>query len=288
MKFAYFPGCSLNTTGLEYGRSTRAVATALDITLQEIPDWNCCGASSAHCTDDWLSLVLPARNLALAEQMGLDVVAPCAGCFSRLRAAESVIRQPDRRAELQEALGMPLNGEVKTCSLLDLLANRVGIPAIQNKVVKPLTGLRLVCYYGCLLVRPPGITGFDDPENPQSMDQLMKALGAAVLDWPCKTECCGGNLATPRTDLILQISGNLLKSVYAAGAEAVVTACPLCMINLDARQKEMTKQFGRLFQVPVFYFTELIGLSMGFAPETLGLNRHFTDTLSLLSGQALI
>ena len=287
MKRAFFPGCSLQATGREYGISTRAVARHLDLELIEIPDWNCCGASSAHSTDELLALALPARNLALAEKMGLDIVAPCAGCFNRLRAAEVALRKLAWQTRVEQLLGMPVTGKITTCNLLDFLVNQVGPETIRRKVIRPLRGLRVVCYYGCLLVRPRALTGFDDPENPQSMDRLMLDLGATVIDWPFKTECCGGNLAIPCTDLTLKMSGQLLRRAQEAGAEAIVTACPLCMLNLDARQEEMEK-FGMNLPLPIFYFTELMGLSMGLAPESLGLQCHFTDPQKLLQAKLLL
>lgn len=275
MKYAYYPGCSLSSTGIEYGMSTLAVAPKLGLELNEIPDWNCCGASSAHCTDHLLSLALPARTLAQAEGMEMDIAVPCAGCFNRLRGAEAAIKDPRQKAKLEEVLGVSLSGKVKSYSLLDIIVNQVGVDQIKDKVQKPLTGLKIASYYGCMLVRPKNITGFDDTENPQSMDKLMSALGGAALNWPYKVECCGGNLAIPRTDLMIKMSYDIINIAKQSGADCIVTACPLCQVNLEMRQSEMEKQYKTRLQFPIFYFTEMIGLALGIEAGALGMNKHF-------------
>lgn len=277
MKYAYYPGCSLSSTGREYSESTIAVAGQLGIELNEIPDWSCCGASSAHCTDHLLSLALPAHTLAQAEAMQLDIAVPCAGCFNRLRGAEAALKDSRQKSLIEDALGMSLKGSVRSYSLLDIIVNQVGLEKIKEKTKRPLTGLKLACYYGCLLVRPASLTGFDDPENPQSMDQLMQALGAPAFNWPFKVECCGGNLAVPRTDIALKMSFDIINLAKESGADAIVTACPLCMVNLDTRQTQMEKQHKAKLQVPIFYFTELIGLALGLTPKELGITRHFVN-----------
>lgn len=286
--YAFFPGCSLNSTGLEYGLSTLAVAGALDLELIEIPDWNCCGASAAHATDELLSLVLPARNLALAEKMGLEVVIPCAGCFGRWRAAEAALQDPAMKDRIQEVIGETICGTTKSYSLLDFMDKRIGAETIRQKAVRPLTGLKVACYYGCLLLRPLELTQAEDTENPLGMDHLLEAAGATVVDWPYKNQCCGGNLASARTDLVLAMAEKLLRMAKEAGAEALVTACPLCMFNLDARQEEIVSKFKQPFKLPLYYFTELIGLSFGLSPERLGLNRHFIDPRPQLKELALL
>jgi heterodisulfide reductase subunit B len=257
--------------------STLAVAPKLGLELTEIPDWNCCGASSAHCTDHQLALALPARTLAQAEAMEQDIAVPCAGCFNRLRGAEAALKDPRQKAQLEAVLGQPLKGNVKSYSLLDIIVNQIGVDHIKAQVVKPLTGLKLASYYGCMLVRPPEITGFDDPENPQSMDQLMSALGGVALNWPYKVECCGGNLAIPRTDLMMKMSYDIIRIAKASGADAIVTACPLCQVNLEMRQKDMEKAYQTQLGFPIFYFTELIGLALGIEREALGMNKHFVN-----------
>lgn len=277
MKYAYYPGCSLSSTGIEYGISTEAIAPLIGLELKEIEDWNCCGASSAHCTDHQLALALPARTLAQAEAMEMDIAVPCAGCFNRLRGAENALKNPKQKAQIEAALGQELKGSSRSYSLLDIVVNQIGVENIKTKVKKPLTGLKLASYYGCLLVRPQNITGFDDTENPQSMDNLMSALGGIALEWPYKVECCGGNLAIPRTDIMLKMTYDILNIAQESGADAIVAACPLCMVNLEMRQKEIEKQYQTKLQLPVLYFTELIGLALGLSPQALGMNKHFID-----------
>jgi len=283
LRYAYYPGCSLEATAKEYNQSAKMVARHLGIELWEIPDWSCCGASAAHNTDHLLSMALPARNLALAEAEGLDVVAPCAACFNRLRAAEEAVRESEAmRATIGEIIGRDYRATNRTRALLDVMVNGVGTDKIGEQVVKPLTGLKLACYYGCLLVRPPKLTAFDDPEDPTTMDRLVAALGGEAVVWSYKTECCGGSLAAARTDIGIRMIYQILRRARDAGAEAVVTACPLCMLNLDMRQGQAAAVHGDRLNLPVFYFTELMGLALGYAPRDLGLTTHFVNPLPLL------
>lgn len=278
MKLAYYPGCSLDSSGIEYGLSTRRTAAILGIELEEIEDWNCCGATSGHNTNKMLSLALPARNLAIAEKSGLDILAPCAACYNRFRTTEQAVRHDQKLKEKIEAvIEMPYSAKQETLSIPDLLANKIGIAKIGEKVVNPLTGMKAACYYGCLLVRPIEHTGFDDAEDPQSMDQVVTALGAEATDWPYKTECCGAALATSRPDVGTKMIHDVLLNAQAAGAECIVTACPLCMMNLDMRQKAAEKAFKVKFNLPIYYITELIAIACGDAPKTVGIERHFVE-----------
>lgn len=193
MKYAYYPGCSLEATAKEYNQSAKIVARHLGIELWEIPDWSCCGATAAHNNDHLLSLALPARNLALAEAKGLDVAVPCAACFNRLRAAEEAVRESeDMRATISEIIGRDYRATNRTRALLDVMVNEVGLERIKEQVVKPLTGLKLAAYYGCLLVRPPKITAFDDPEDPITMDRLVEVLGEKPSPGPIKPSAAAG------------------------------------------------------------------------------------------------
>lgn len=289
MKYAYYPGCSLHATGLEYNLSTLAVAKHLGVELEELGDWNCCGASAAHSTNHSLALALPARNLALAEQKGLDLAVPCAACFNRLRAAEHAVRASARvREEVADLVQMDYKAENEVYALLDIMANHVGEEKIREKVVRPLEGLKVACYYGCLLVRPPAITGFDDPEDPQSMDRLITILGAEALPWSHKTECCGAGHSTTRPDLARHLLNAIYYSAKAAGAECFAVACPLCFLNLDMRQAEVENRFRVAYGLPVFYFTELMGLAFGYSPKELGLPKHFVNAQALLEKKGLL
>ncbi|GFN24113.1 MAG: CoB--CoM heterodisulfide reductase iron-sulfur subunit B family protein [Thermoanaerobacteraceae bacterium] len=289
MRYAYYPGCSLEATAKEYNQSAKIVARHLGLELWEIPDWSCCGATAAHNNDHLLSLALPARNLALAEAEGLDVAVPCAACFNRLRAAEEAVRESEAmRATIGEIIGRDYRATNRTRALLDVMVNGVGLEKIGEQVVKPLTGLKLACYYGCLLVRPPKLTAFDDPEDPMTMDRLVAALGGEAVTWSYKTECCGGSLATARTDIGARMIYQILRRARDAGAEAIVTACPLCMLNLDMRQGQAAAAQGDRLNLPIFYFTELMGVALGYAPKDLGLTTHFVNPLPLLEAKDVL
>jgi len=278
MRLAYYPGCSLDATSIEYGISTHRMAQILGIDLWEIPDWNCCGASSAHQTNHLLALSLPARNLAIAEKEGLDVLAPCAACYNRMRATESEVRaSASTRSQVEEAIGMPYQASQKTISILELLVERYGLDKLGAKVTNPLKGMTPACYYGCLLVRPVEITGFDDPEDPQSMDRVMQTLGASPVDWAYKSECCGAGLAVTQPETGLEMIYRVLKNAKDMGADSIVTACPICMLNLDMRQKAIEKKYGIQFNLPVYYVTELVAIACGDKPPTVGTNRHFVE-----------
>lgn len=279
MKFAYYPGCSADGSGVEYGMSMERTAKILGFELQELEDWNCCGATSGHNTDKLLSLALPARNLAIAEKTGLNtMLAPCAACYSRHRNAEHVVQHdPEMKKKIEQVLDMELQGTSETVSILDVLANKIGTDAIAAKVTNPLTGMKAASYYGCLLVRPEEHTGFDDPEDPQSMDKVMKVLGADAIDWSHKTECCGAAMVTSRPDVGNRMLYRVLKDAKESGAECLVTACPLCMLNLDMRQTAVEKQFKEKFDLPVYYVTELLAIACGDAPKTVGIEKHFVE-----------
>lgn len=283
MKLAYYPGCSLEGSAIEYGLSTKRMAELMDVELVEIEDWNCCGATSAHNTDKLLSLALPARNLARAEKAGLDILAPCAACYNRFRTTEFTVREDaGMRDKVQKAIDMEYTASNETLSVLDLLANKIGMDKIRSRVVKPLKGMKAACYYGCLLVRPVEHTGFDDPEDPQTMDMVMRTLGAETVDWSHKTECCGASLATSRPDVGRKMIYEILRNARDAGAECIVTACPLCMMNLDMRRAGTERAFNEKFDLPVYYVTELLAVACGDSPQTVGIHRHFIEALRYL------
>lgn len=267
LTFAYYPGCSASGTGKENDLSARAVAEALGVQLEEIPDWNCCGASSAHSVDGLLSLALPARNLALAQKMGLDVVTPCAACYSRLRRAEHVLRyEPETARAVEEAVGFSFLGGITTMSFLEMLARKIDPKVIRDHVKHPLKGLRVACYYGCLLVRPPKVTQFDNPGYPVSMDKIMEEVGATPVDWRGKTQCCGASHGITTPELAVARVGRIAALAREAGADAFVTACPLCHTNLEMYQKESS--------IPVFFVTELMGMAFDLSLTNNWFSHH--------------
>lgn len=284
MRLAYYPGCSLDATAVEYGMSTEKIAKLLGIDLWEIPDWSCCGASSAHQTSHLLALALPARNLAIAEKEGLDVLAPCAACYNRFRTVEHEVRNSARaKSQVEAAIEMEYTAANKTISILELLADRYGLDNLAARITNPLKGMRPACYYGCLLVRPVTITGFDDPENPMSMDRVMETIGASPVDWSYKAECCGAGLAVTRPDIGLEMIYRVLKNAREAGADSIVTACPICMLNLDMRQAAIEKKYNEKFGLPVYYVTELVAVACGEKPRNVGVNKHFVEASSILA-----
>ncbi|MCX8126242.1 MAG: CoB--CoM heterodisulfide reductase iron-sulfur subunit B family protein [Dehalococcoidia bacterium] len=282
--YAYYPGCTLKTTAIEFDVSTKAICSALGIRLLELKDWGCCGASSAHSTDHLLGLALPAREIASASRMGWPLMAVCAMCFSRLKHSEAALHDPQLRKKLSDIIGSPLPESYEVVHLIQVIDGmRDRIPATH-----PLKGLKVACYYGCVLVRPKDVTRMDDVENPQIMDRVLRAVGASTVDWSFKTECCGAGMALPHPDIMMRLSYRILSQAKQAGADCIATACPLCFSNLDSYQKQMMKKgFGNNPEMPVFYFTELIGLAIGLSPERLLIKKHMTDAMSLLKARKL-
>ena len=275
MRLSYFPGCSLDGTAKEYGLSTSAACQRLGLELIEVPDWNCCGASSGHSTSYLLGHALAARNLILAERQGLDLVVACAACFSRFKKTAIALRDnTGLNKKMGEIMGTPYEGKFEIKHLLDVICNTVGLESIRKKVTNPLKDLRLVPYYGCVIVRPHELTQFDDEEQPQSMDNLMEAIGAECLPWSGKIDCCGASLSLTRVDIVKELAREIVEMAKEAGGQAIVTACPLCQANLDMR-------YGK-DGLPIFYFTELLGLALGIDGQ-VWLDRHMTDPFPLLT-----
>ena len=275
--YAYYPGCSLNGLGKPYDESMRAVFGHLGLGLEEIPDWNCCGATAYMSVDGDKAVALAARNLALAEPMHAEIVAPCAGCFLVLSKAQHMMADyPAVAAKVNKGLqtaGLTYTGRAVVRHPLDILVNTVGLDQIKAKVTHPLTGYRVAPYYGCQIVRPYG--GFDDPLRPQTMDRLLEALGAHVVEYPLKAHCCGGSLMGTMEDIGVRLSYLLLKEAKVRTANMLATACPLCQYNLEAYQGKMRRTYDDDPALPIVYFTQLVGLAFGLAPKALGLQRNF-------------
>ena len=288
MKYAYFPGCSLESTAWDFDRSTRAVCRALGIELEDIPDWICCGSTPAHATSASLAVALPVINLQKAEAMGLPVMAACASCYARLRTANHKVRnEPEERLRVERITGKPYDGGVEVRHVLDVLVNDLGLDAIRAKVSRPFEGLRVACYYGCLLTRPPEIVAFDNPEHPSSMDDLIAAAGAEPVEWPYKTECCGASLSMSQSAVVCRLGHRLLSMARQAGAECLAVACPLCQVNLDLRQADAAKAHGAIPPTPVLYITQLLGLALGLSFADLGLDALSVSADSLMERRGL-
>src|SRR5665647_810481 len=270
MKIGFYPGCSLTGSSREYNESVVAVAKALDIELVEIKDWNRCGATAAHAMNEELSLSLPARIMALAEEQGLtDVVVPCAACYNRLKVTQHELEDDAKRIRVVDILKMPYKGSSRIINVLQLL-EMYGVENIKAKITRPFAH-KVACYYGCLLVRPHSILKFDRVEDPQSMDTMIKSIGGTTLDWAFKTECCGAGFSVSRTDLVAKLSGNILKDAADREAEALIVACPMCQSNLDMRRSAINKTLETPSDIPVIYITQAIGLALGISAKELGL-----------------
>ncbi len=278
MILGYYPGCSQKGSALEFEMSLLKVAEALGISLKEIEDWSCCGATSAHVTNHRLSNALAMRNVMLAEQQGLEnMVAPCAACYNRLMTAKSEFGNRSYvRADVENILSSHIKNEAGVFNVLELLLN-AGIDNIVKNRKRDLEALRVACYYGCLLVRPAAITGFDDCEQPSSMEKLVEATGAKSVDWNSRIECCGAAHSIARRDIVVELSKKILEDAKRHGANVIAVACPMCHTNLDMRQRVMKRLYSNHEELPVLYITELIGLSFGMSEAELGIDLHYTQ-----------
>ena len=282
MSYIYYPGCSLKGTGRAYEESLLAVFKELEIHIEELDDWNCCGATSYMSVSELKAFALCARNFALAERQAkesgmTDLVIPCAACYLGLNKAKRYLDQyPDIRKKIDEALAtsnLAYNNHIRIRHPLDVLVNDIGKDRIAEKVKRSLEGLTVACYYGCQIVRP--YADFDDQENPTSMNTLVRALGAETVDWPLKTRCCGGSLTGTVQDVGQRLSYILLREALGRGADVIVTACPLCQFNLECYQNEMSSRFHENVHIPVLYFTQLMGMAFGLGKKEVGLQRLF-------------
>lgn len=275
VKVGYYPGCSLMSGAIDYQESVQAVSRAAGVELVEIPDWNCCGATAAHAVNHKLALSLPGRNLALAREAGLTVIAaPCAACYNRLQSVHKALTgDAELRKEIEGIIERPYDGGLRVINMIEF-AEEFLLPRLPAAAGK-LAGVKLAAYYGCLLVRPPKVMEFDDPEDPRSMDRVLAALGATAADWEYKVECCGGGHSLARTDIVLGLSSKILSGAREAGADGIVTACPMCHTNLDLRQLDIMRKEGLKTGMPVYYLSEVIGLAAGVDESALGIKRHF-------------
>jgi len=285
MSYTFYPGCSLEGTAKDFYSSTKAVAAKVSLQAPDLEGWICCGSTAAHNTDPLLADALPAFNLQKAG--GRTVAVACASCYSRLKMANHhIAADPVVRARVAEATGTDYDGSTPVLHLLEILGRQMEAE-VAAAVVRPLVGLKVACYYGCLLSRPPEVTQFDDAENPTLMDDLLELAGATVVDWPHKTECCGASFSITDPEIILDLTDRILEMARLAGVDCIATACPLCQMNLDMRQKDIAAKRGHRYDLPVFYFTQLLGIAMGCPPKGLSLGSLFVDPLPLLRSRGL-
>jgi heterodisulfide reductase subunit B len=282
--YTYYPGCSSEATAIPLGLSVLPVAKKLDMELVELEDWNCCGSTPYWSVDKLEAACMAARNLALAEKKGLDLVTPCSNCFVILHLTNAHLKEiPHFREQVSKALAaaeLEYDGGVRVRHLAEVLYTDVTPEVIGAKVTKPLKGLKVAPYYGCQLVRP---NGFDDPESPHSLDELVASLGAEVVPWELKARCCGSSLAMSEPDVALELVNKLLRNAEGNGAQCLVTPCPLCQFNLDAYQSVVNSQFKTRYNLPVLFVTQLMGVALGIPANTLALSRNIVSPMEVLA-----
>jgi heterodisulfide reductase subunit B2 len=275
MEYAYYPGCSLEAAARPYDVSLRLVFERLGIGLREIDDWNCCGATSYISMNKLTAYAISARNLAYAERMGLDVCAPCSSCFTILSKANRHMRwdeaHRDRINEVLAAAGLSYSGSREVLHPLNILVDFYGLERLAEKTVRRLDGLRIAPYYGCQIVRPMG--RFDDREDPQQLDHLFTALGGRIVPFAAKVRCCGGMLMTTFEDVALKLNREILEAAADNGAEVLLTTCPMCQMNLEAYQARINEVYGTKFHLPVLFFTQLLGLALGYSEEEMAIDQ---------------
>jgi len=288
MQVGYYPGCSLESTAKEFDLSIRAIFGEMDISLKEIPDWNCCGASPAHSLNEELAKALPYRNLVMAEAAGLErVISPCPACYSHLRHVhEEVEKEPRLLERLQKMTGKGYQKSVQSKHLLDFIKEDIGFDRLKHSMKSTLNKLKVVSYYGCL-TRLPGVK-LDDVENPILMDEIVEVLGGEPLNWSHKTECCGASLSVTRTKIALRLVRGILEAAQERGADCIAVVCPLCQSNLDTRQNDINKAHGTNYQLPILYLSQLIGLTQRLGTTSLGLDRLIISSKALLLEKGII
>jgi heterodisulfide reductase subunit B2 len=285
-RLAYYPGCSLHSTAKEMDASFRTSIAALGVELTEIPGWECCGNTAAHSAGHVLATALPANELTKVRQdMGLDAVAvPCAACFSRFKATQHECEDDQVLTDVSRVIGRRASTDVGVLNLVDVYHDVVGLDTLRKRTVRPLTGLRAASYYGCLLTRPPKVTQADDPEYPMHMDEVAAALGAEPVEWGYKTDCCGASLALCEQDVVVELTRKVLANARDCGAEVVITACPLCQVNLDTRQLDIAQKLDASWQpIPVVYLSQLVGRAIGIDGSELGFRKHIVPVEAVLT-----
>jgi heterodisulfide reductase subunit B2 len=283
MSLAYYPGCSLHKSSGEYDVATRKMLGVLGVQFAEVPEWTCCGSTPAHMMDHLLAQALAARNLRQAALVGDELLAPCPSCFQREKNAEVEIHASDAfRAEVNAVLDSPYTGRVTVYGLPEYLMKYVGEEKIASLVRTDLSQLKVVPYYGCLLGRPGELTGEKDIEQPMMLDLILQAAGADVKWWNYKTECCGASIGMPKMEIQRKLSGKIIEQALAAGADAIVVACPLCHVNLDLKQAQINKYFGTDYKVPILYLSQVLGLAFGLSAEDVQLSKNVVDPAPLV------
>lgn len=283
--YSYFPGCSLEKMALSYHQSTMQTTNAVGVELQELEDWNCCGATTYFHVDELLAYTLVGRNLAMAEKMGCDLVAPCSACYKNAYFASAYLKEDKDLADhinyALEADNLQYSGNTAVKHLMEVFVDDLGLEEIESKVTNPLKGLRVAPYYGCQIVRPR--KDHENVEDPHFFEDLMSAVGADPIDYAYRLRCCGGSLIITSREAALSLVHDLLQSAVNSDAAVIATACPLCQTNLECYQMQVNQEFGTDYKIPIMYFTQLIGLAMGLSPKKLGIGTEFVSTDNVLT-----
>lgn len=283
MDYTYYPGCSLESAHSSYNDSVKKIFSHLDCNLIELEDWNCCGATSYMSVKEIVGFAISARNLALAEKHKRDVIAPCSSCYTILAKTHRYMKElPELHDKINECLkegGLEYNLTINVRHPLDVLINDIGIEKIKAKAKFSLDGLKIANYYGCQIVRPE--KGFDDREEPMTMDNLFSAIGAENIYYPMKVKCCGGMLMTTYEDVALKLSKEIIECAVENKANCIVTTCPLCQMNLEAYQDEINKAYKTNYNMPILFFTQVLGLAFGFSDKELGIDKNLTENIKI-------
>lgn len=289
VQIPYFPGCTLSTKAQGFDVAGRASAKALGFELVELSEWNCCGATFPLATDNELALVGPARILLQAQQEGARLATLCSICYNVLKRTAGFLQEnEEKRKRINLFVEDEYTGQVQVLHLLEILRDELGFEALGERVEKPMEGLRVAPYYGCLLLRPQDEIGLDDPDEPTILHDLLGSLGCEVVDFPHKAECCGSYLTVSAAAAAEELAYIILKSAQREGAEMVVTSCPLCQFNLDYRQAEMDRKHPDFAPLPVLYFTQLLGIALGLDSAGYGFGDHYVDPRPLLRERGVI
>lgn len=289
MKIPYYPGCTLNTVSKGFDLSARASAVSMGFELEELSQWNCCGATFPLSPDNLIALSAPAKVLAHARKTGGELTTLCSVCYNVLKRTNTVIKNDrEKRNVINGFIKEEYDGSLRIIHYIEVLRDKVGYDKVKAAVKKPLTGLKVGAYYGCMLLRPFDDRGIDDPERPTIFEDVLKAIGASPVEFPNKIECCGAHLAMSNTELVTKLSGNVMTSAADNGAELIVTSCPLCQYNLEQSQTTLVAATGDYKPIPIVYFTQLLGLALGQPIETLGFEKNVWDAMGLLKGKGLV
>lgn len=287
-RFSYYPGCSLRTKAKNLDDSTKAVATALGVELEELPSWVCCGAVPPLVTDNIMNLLAPVRNLASARKKGDRLVTTCAFCYNILKRSNKIVKEDaEKRDKINSFIEENYTGDIRVLHLLEVLRDEIGFEAIKERIEFRLKELTVAPYYGCLLLRPYEIIQLDNPEDPQILEDLAKSIGCIVTDFPYRNECCGSYLAVSSNRVAIERAHIILTSAMRNGAEAVLVSCPLCHFNLDYNQGEIKEMYRGFTEIPILYFPQIIGVALGLS-ELCGLDQHYVDPRPLLKAKGLI